>query len=221
LPESKIGTSTAVKEKAKEAAEGKPKAEKVVGRNIFLVTTITLIAVIAVIGALYVTQYSSLQSSYSTLLGERNAIASNYSLLQGQYSTLLGQNENLQQQYNALASDRQMLQAQYEDLLRVVALQNTTVLEDNVLVSISEGGSVSLQFAFQYVGYIQVQFSSPSNIFFTVANSDYSTESRAPIYGSATEGQIRIPVLPGSNVLQIHNDDLGPALITYSINYTN
>jgi hypothetical protein len=220
LPESKIGNGTAVKEKAKEAAKEIPKVEKVVGRNIFLVTIITLIAVVAVIGALYVTQYSSLQASYSTLLSERNAIATNYSLLQGQYNTLLGQNGNLQQQYDTLASDHQLLQAQYDGLLGVIALQNSTVLEDNVLVSIPEGGSVSLDFAFQYAGYIQVQFASPSYVYFTLANSDYGTDSRVPIYGSAIEGQILIPVLPGPNVLQIHNDDLGSALVTYSINYT-
>lgn len=216
---SSMANIRAVKEKVKEATNAIPKGEKVVGRNIFLVTVIVLIAVIVALGALYATQYTPLQASYTSLLGERNALATNYSQLQGQYNILLGQTQSLQVQYDALTSEYQLLQGEHESALAIISLQYSMVLEDQVNYVIPELSTLPLSYTLEYAGYLEVAISSPNPLYFTITNDEYGVETRSPALGYLTEGQIRIPVLPGSNTLIIHNDEPQPILVSYSINY--
>jgi cell division protein FtsB len=221
LLKSNILNGSIIRANGKETAQGIPKESSGFRLNLSLVMVMVLIAVVAIIGALYFTQTSSLQAQNTALTNERNALASNYSQLSSQYNALLGQKENLQQQYNSLTSEHVLLQGQYESLLDIIALQNSTTLEENAMVVVPEGGSISIELSFEYIGYIEIQFSSPSLLHFTITYSDYGTESRVPADGSSAEGQIRLPVLLGSNVLKIYNDGVGSALVTYTLVYVS
>jgi len=205
----------------KEGAQGAPKEVGGIGLSLPIVLVIVLIAVAGIIGVLYFTQTSALQAQNQVLTNERNALATNYSQLSDQYSVLMGQNQNLQQIYDSFSSDHSLLQGQYQTLLDILSLENSTTLAENVMEVIPQGGSMSLEYSFEYVGYIEIQFSSPSPLHFTMTYSDYGTECRVPADGTPTGGQIRLPALLGSNVLKIFNDDAAPALVTYTISYVS
>lgn len=189
--------------------------------KISLVLIISLIAVVAIVGAIYYMQTSSLQAQNAALTNERNALAANYSQLTTQYNSLLGEKATLQELYNSLATEHVYLQEQFNILTDVIALDNHTMLEENVMVVIPEAGYVSVDYDLQYMGYIEVQYSSPSLLHFTVTYADHNIVVRIPAEGAEADGVIRIPALLGPNVLSIYNDDVGPALVTYSVEYVS
>jgi hypothetical protein len=100
-------------------------------------------------------------------------------------------------------------------------LENHATLEENVMVVIPETGSISVAYDLQYMGYIEVQYSSPSLLHFTMTYSDHNIVVRIPAEGAESDGVIRIPALLGHNVLAIFNDDVGSALVTYSVEYVS
>jgi hypothetical protein len=189
--------------------------------NPSLIVIIALLVIATITGGLYLTQTSSLQAQNSALITERNALAANYSQLSTQYSNLWGEKETLQILYNNLESEHALLQEQLAILNDVIALENQVILAEDMMVVVPEGGSVSIDFSFEYVGYIEVQYSSPSLIHFTITYNDHVIEARVPADGTSQEGQIRLPVLLGSCTLKIFNDDSGTALVTYGIEYVS
>jgi len=177
-----------------------------IGRKTFLVVVIAMIAVLAVAGALFYMQYSSIQSNYGTLLAQKDALQANYSTLQNSYNVLL--------------NDHMAIQEENARLDNIVNLRISETFLDDSFVEIEEGTSLKLEYHISYAGYLDINIVSANSLYAVVTNLDYNVVSRLPLEGLVNVLDLRVPILPGNTEIEIFNNDPGTAYMTINIDYT-
>ena len=165
-----------------------------------------MIAVLAVAGVLFYTQYSSIQSNYGTLLAHKDALQANYSTLQNSYNVLL--------------NDHMAIQEENARLDNIVNLRISETFLDDSFVEIEEGTSLKLEYHISYAGYLDINIVSSNSLYAVVTNLDYNTVSRLPLEGVTNVLNLRVPILPGNTEIEIFNNDPGTAYVTINIDHT-
>lgn len=188
-----------------------------------------LVVAAAALGYLYSQQegkYSALFSNYTRAEADFQILQSNYNALNSNYTSLASQYAFLQAQFQALGANFTQLQDDYYTVIyennilnSIVNLQEESPLEQGLTFTVYPDSDYPLVYMLNYAGYLIVQFSSTSSVYFTfnVDSFDYEiTYPKTP----AQSGQFSVPVLPGANWVYIVNPHPQiPAVVTLTLTY--
>jgi hypothetical protein len=165
-------------------------------------------------------KYLDLHSSYLSLLNTSSSLESYYNELQGMYSVLRSEYSELENLYSDLLREKVALQREFDEITN---FSRSVFLEHNKTLELSAGGNVTLSYNTIYSGFIEVNFTSSSDVFFWVGSSVTKDEFYArypPFPETATNGTF---VMPACATLYIYvknpNADIGISL-TMTIKYT-
>lgn len=188
-----------------------------------------LVVVAAALGYLYSQQegkYSALYSNYTRSEADLQALQSSYNALNSNYTSLASQYASLQAQFQALDANFTQLQDDYYSVIyennilnSIVALQDESALEQDFTFTVYPDSDYPLVYMLNYAGYLTVQFSSTSDVYFTfnVDSFDYEiTYPKTP----AQSGQFSVPALPGANWVYVVNPNPEiPAVVTLTLTH--
>jgi len=171
-------------------------------------------------------RYSALLSNYTKASADIQALQNNYNALNLNYTSLAAQYSSLHAQFQALQGNFSDLQTQYylaiyeNDLLnRIIELQEESTLEEGLIFTVYPDSDYPLVYMLNYAGYIVVDYSSTSNIYFSFSVDSFDYEITYPKAPSQS-GQFAVPALPGANWVYILNPDpVIPAVVTLTLRY--
>jgi hypothetical protein len=133
-------------------------------------------------------------------------------------TSLSGNYTALYNQYVALQADHANLQASYDDLTKIAALQKNQTVASGTVLHIPKNSFDSVEVQSSYAGYIHVQLSSTQAVFVTLTNYKYLTTIAYPVSGSQiSSGSFNLPVLDGTNYLEIYSQVNYDATVTLTI----
>jgi hypothetical protein len=200
------------------------KSSKNVNLVVFIIVVVALLAVIGGTVLIYNGMNSKLQNDNSVLQAQQQSLQSNYTALQNSYNDLLNnynvlvyQNGQLQTQYNALNSSFGALQAENDELSQIANLSKIVMLENSTIIQMNGNGYATLQYNLNYSGFLTIT-STNFDGYFLVHNSNYDYQIMVPSSGPPVSGTLTVPVLPGNNVVEIHNSD--PVIIAVVLDIT-
>lgn len=157
--------------------------------------------------------YAELQEMYSTLRSE-------YSDLEDLHSSLTQEKADLQDDYFDLIDDKNSIQKELDDIL---SFSKMIILESNVTYELPAGGNMTLPYNISYAGYIEVNFTSSTDIYIWVGSSisENGYYARYPAFPhTAYYGSFTVPVSVNL-YLFIVNTNIGLGTnVTLTIEYT-
>lgn len=171
-------------------------------------------------------RYNALLSNYTKAAADIQTLQNDYNALNLNYSSLAAQYSSLQAQYQALQGNFTDLQAQYylaiyeNDLMnRIIELQEETTLEEGLTFTVYPDSDYPLVYMLDYAGYLVVEYSSTSSVYFSFSVDSFDYEITYPKAPSQSE-QFAVPALPGANWVYVLNPDSAiPAAVTLTLRY--
>jgi tRNA U34 5-carboxymethylaminomethyl modifying enzyme MnmG/GidA len=186
---------------------GKEKKARTVGFGAFLVALVAFIIMGALAGYIFYSDsnnYRALQQSYDQQTQVLTALNSNYTALYGQY--------------NALLSSHVSLQASYENMTQIANLQKNQTIASGTMLHIPMNSFESVLIQTSYAGYIQVQLQATAPVNLMLTNYKYLTTIDYPISGSKiSSGSFTLPVLDGTNYFEIYAPSDSDTTLTLTI----
>ena len=158
--------------------------------------------------------YNELQNMYQDLRQE-------YSDLQGLHSGSMQENAELMAQISQLNLEKEVIQKDLDDTL---SFSKSTVIANNSSYVIPPGGNTTLTYDIVYAGYIEVNFTSTTDIFLWIGSpvSEDAYYFRFPAFPrTAFNGTFIVPV-SNAVFLFIENTDVevsGEVIITIKYTY--
>ena len=135
------------------------------------------------------------------------------------YSTLRSEYSDLESRYSTLQQDYTALRGELDDVMN---LGKSIVLEDNRTLELSAGGNTTLSYDTFYAGYIEVNFTSSTDVYIWVGSSVTEDEyyARFPSYpDTASSGAFRIPVCATVYIYIMNTSEELDALVNLTIKY--
>lgn len=167
---------------------------------------------------------NNLTAEYSNLLNENQALQNNLTTLNMSYEALNSSLSALQQQYAAKQGQLNDLQNQYnlaqderDSLEQIAVLNDSTILEFNNTVA--QTGLDNFSYVLNYAGIFSLEYVSNMPVYFVFYNVNYTYQIRVPTSGGSDSGEFVIPVLPGTNIMEMHNNNLVVATTTFNLTY--
>ena len=149
----------------------------------------------------YKESYTRLIGDYTILQEMYTNLSSDYNSLYEMYTDLRDESINLQEIYSSLRADYASLQETHSNLKReyeeIFNLEKETVLEKDMTLNISEGENATLSYDIPYAGYIEMEFTASSDVFFWIGSSitkDVYYSRYPPFPQTLTNGTFRVPV---------------------------
>ena len=163
--------------------------------------------------------YSKLQNDYVSLQETHSTVRSDYVELQEMYSTLRSEYSNLQDWYSTLEMEKLSLQNEYDEVKR---LEKRVVLEENKTLNLAAGENATLSYDILFAGYIEVNFTASSDIYFWVGSpltQEIYYARYPPFPNTAMNGTAIIPVC-AEVFLHINNpSEFTNSTVTLTITY--
>ena len=164
--------------------------------------------------------YDTTQSNYNELQIMYQDLRQEYSDLQIFHSGSVQANAALLEQISQLNVEKEAIQKELDDTL---SFSKFTIVEDNSSYVILPGGNMTISYDIIYAGYIEVNFTSTTDVFLWVGSpvSDDVYYSRFPVFPrTAFNGTFIVPV-SHAVFLYIENTNLEiSGEITMTIKYT-
>ncbi len=164
--------------------------------------------------------YDNTRSNYNELQIMYQDLRQEYSYMQGLHSGSILENVELMDQISQLNSEKEVIQKELDDTLSFLKY---TVIENNSSYVIPPGGNMTFVYDIVYAGYIEVNFTSSTDVFLWVGSpvSEDVYYSRFPVFPhTAFNGTFIVPV-SSAVYLFIENTDLElPCEIVITINFT-
>jgi hypothetical protein len=187
-------------------------------------------------------QYTELADNYAILLNISDTLREYYDNTRTNYSELQIMYQNLRQEYSDLLSlqsgsiqenaelldkisqlnlEKEVIQKELDDLL---SFSKSTIIENNLSRVIPPGGNTTLTYDIVYAGYIEVNFTSTTDIFLWIGSpiSEDAYYFRYPAFPhTAFNGTFIVPV-SNAVYLFIKNVDVelsGEVIITIKYTY--
>ena len=171
--------------------------------------------------------YYALEDDYLLLLNTSSSLEDYYAELQEMYSTLRSEYSDLEDLHSSLAQekadlldDKNSIQKELDDIL---SFSKMIILESNVTYELPAGGSMTLPYNISYAGYIEVNFTSSTDIYIWVGSSisENGYYARYPAFPhTAYNGTFTVPVSVNL-YLFIVNTNIGLGTnVTLTIEYT-
>lgn len=168
-------------------------------------------------------RYSDLYDSYLTLVNTSSSIESYYNELMDMYSVLRSEYSELENMYAILLQEKTVLQDEFDELEEVVNFGKSIVFESNKTVELSPRGNMTLSYGTIYAGFIEVNFTASTDIYFWVGSSVSENQYFArypPFPNTEINGTFKIPVC-ATVYININNpSEEIIAIVTLSIKYT-
>lgn len=164
-------------------------------------------------------EYQELHDNYLTLLNTTLSVEDYYMELQDRYSTLRSEYSDLESRYSNLQQDNIALRGEFDDVMN---LGKSMVLEDNRTLDLSAGGNTTLSYDTVFAGYIEVNFTSSTEIYIWVGSSVTEDEyyARYPAYpDTAVDGTFRIPMCAKVYVYITNSNEEMGSTVNLSIKY--
>ncbi|EMR74219.1 hypothetical protein MCGE09_00092 [Thaumarchaeota archaeon SCGC AB-539-E09] len=164
-------------------------------------------------------RYAELYNDYYILLNTTSSTNAQYEELKDIYTTLRGEYNILEERYVVSLQEKGILEREHNDIIN---FKKNITLEDDRELTLSAGSNMTLIYSLNYAGYIEVNFSSSTDIVFWVGSSITDNEyySRIPPFPDTIMiGSFRIPVT-GTVYLSVFNaSNEVPVTLTISIRY--
>ena len=165
--------------------------------------------------------YDNTRSNYNDLQIMYQDLRQEYSVLQGLHSGSIQENAKLLDQISQLNIEKEAIQKELDDTLSFL---KSSIIEYNSSYVIPPGGNMTLSYDIVYAGYIEVNFTSTTDVFLWIGSpvSEEVYYSRFPVFPrTAYNGTFTVPV---SNrvFLFIENTDpveSGEIVITIKFTY--
>lgn len=188
-----------------EGAEGKK------GRSVSFGAFVAALAAFAIMAALagYIfytdsNNYRSLQQS----LDQQTAVLTS---LSNNYTALYNQNAALQASYASL-------QASYDDVTQIANLQKNQTIASGTVLHIPKNSFGSVEIQTNYAGYVRIQLQANHPITLMLTNYNHAITIDYPVSGSViTSGNFILPVLDGTNYLELYSPSDSDVTVTLSI----
>lgn len=177
--------------------------------------------------------YYTLEENYLTLLNTTEDFEKYYNELQEMYTTVRNEYSNLEDMYSLLAQEKSQLQNQYsalhanfvsvqKELDDILSFSKDSYLERNASYEIHAGKNRTLLYNISYAGFIDVNFTSSTEIYFwvgsSVANGYYARYPSFPY--TSYNGTFTIPVSHDVYLFVVNSNENENTNITLSIKYT-
>lgn len=184
------------------------------------ILVVGFVAVLLSLGLIYYyTIDANLTNSYNNILAENQAFQNNFTSLNSSYYALQVQQNILQSQYGSLQDQYSTLQNETNSLSQIASLTANATLEFNRVITLNGGDSYPFFYSLNYAGYVTVDYVSDTPVYFVFYNENYAYQIRMPSTLADTSGSYVIPVLPGTNTMEIHDYVANPATITLNLTY--
>jgi len=164
--------------------------------------------------------YNNTQSNYNELKIMYQELRQEYSDLQSLHSGSLQEASELLDQISQLNIEKEVIQKELDDLL---SFSKSRIIEDNSSYILPPGGNMTISYDIIYAGYIEVIFTSTTDIFLWIGSpvSEDAYYSRFPVFPHTVfNGTFIVPV-SHAVYLFIGNADLELSCeIVMTIKYT-
>ena len=179
-------------------------------------------------------RYYALEDDYLLLLNTSSSLEDYYAELQEMYSTLRSEYSDLEDLHSSLAQEKADLQDDYLDLIDdknsiqkelddILSFSKMIILERNATYELPAGGNMTLPYNISYAGYIEVNFTSSTDIYIWVGSSisENGYYARYPAFPhTAFNGTFSVPVCVNL-YLFIVNTNIGLGTnVTLTMEYT-
>lgn len=164
-------------------------------------------------------KYMDLYDSYLSLLNTTSSIEDHYYELQDMYFTIRSEYSNLGDRYSILLRAEAALRSEFEDIMN---FGKSIVLEENRTLGLSAGGNVTLSYDTIYAGYVEVNFTSSTDVVIWVGSSVTDDEyyARFPPYpNTAVNGTFKIPVCATVYIYIINSNEETGAIVNLTMKY--
>lgn len=165
--------------------------------------------------------YDDTRSNYIELQIMYQDLRQEYSGLQGLHNGSIQENIELLDQISQLNVEKEAVQKELDDTL---SFSKSMIIEDNASYVIPPGGNMTISYDITYAGYIEVNFTSTTDIFIWIGSpvSGDVYYSRFPVFPrTAFNGTFVVPV-SNAVFLFIENTDLelsGEVIMTIKYTY--
>jgi len=165
--------------------------------------------------------YLDTRSNYNELQIMYQALRQEYSDLQGLHSGSIQVNADLLDEISQLNVEKDAIQKELDDTL---SFSISMIIEDNASYIIPPGGNMTISYDIVYAGYIEVNFTSTTDIFLWIGSPVSSDVyySRFPVFPrTAFNGTFVVPV-SNEVFLYMENTDVemsGEIIITIKYTY--
>jgi hypothetical protein len=143
-----------------------------------------------------------------------------YSDLQDIYSGTIQENTELIDQISQLNLEKEVIQKELDDTL---SFSKSTIIDNNSSYAIPPGGNTTIQYEIIYAGYIEVNFTSTTDIYLWIGSpvSEDTYYFRFPAFPrTAFNGTFSVPV-SNAVFLFIENTDVeASSVVIITIKYT-
>ena len=164
-------------------------------------------------------KYQELYDNYLTLLNTTSSIGDQYYELQDMYSTLRSEYSGLESRYSVLLQEEAALRSEFDD---IKDFGKSVVLEDNRILNLTAGGDVKISYDTIFAGYVVVNFTSSTDVYFWVGSSVTENEYYArfpPFPDTATNGTFTIPACATVYVYVMNPNEERGAIVNLTIKY--
>ncbi len=161
-------------------------------------------------------EYTVLGDLHTEILQDKTELENRLSELENEYSTITAE---LRYEYYLLGLERDDIQREYDDL---VNYRKTMFLAENTTISLEPDGTADFTYQIDYAGYMEVNFSSTTDIYFWVGSNvaqDYYSRY-PPFPDTAFNGTYTVPVCQTVYVRIENADPDNPAEVTLTIKVT-
>ncbi len=165
--------------------------------------------------------YLDTRSNYNELQIMYRDLRQEYSDLQGLHSGSIQEIAELLDQISQLNVEKEAIQKELDDTL---SFSKSTIIEDNASYILPPGGNMTISYDIIYAGYIEVNFTSTTDIFLWIG-SPVSSDiyySRFPVFPrTAFNGTFVVPV-SNAVFLYMENTDVeifGEIILTIKYTY--
>ena len=161
-------------------------------------------------------RYTVLGDLHTETLQEKTELEDRLSELENEYSTITAE---LRYEYYLLGLERDDIQREYDDLINY---RKTMSLEENTTIILEPGGTADLTYQINYSGYMELNFSSTTDIYFWIGSNvaqDYYSRY-PPFPDTAFNGTYTVPVCQTVYIRIENTDPDNPAEVTLTIKVT-
>lgn len=164
-------------------------------------------------------RYLDLYDRYLSLFNTTSSIELYYDELQDMYLTLRDEYSDLDERYSTLLQEKEILLSEYDD---VINFGKEIILENSRNYTLSPEDNITLTYDLIYAGFIELNFTSSTDIYIWIGSSVTENEyyARLPSYPRTTsKGAFTIPVCATIHIHIMNPNESEEAIINLTIKY--